>query len=841
MSALPIDALLPAICAAVSPGSTTLLQAPPGAGKTTRVPLALIGALDAQPALPADGQIWMLEPRRLAARSAASRLAASLNDNVGGRIGYSVRGESRRSAATEVEVITDGLFLRRLQADPSLEGVRCLLFDEFHERRRDADLAFALLEEARPLLAPDLAVVVMSATLDLSDLRERLPQATVLESDGRAFPVDTIHQPPRPDESLPQQVLRAIEAHALNLPSRQGALVFLPGLQEIRRCHALLSASASLQDWSIQMLHGQMPLSDQSRALQRCGPDQAGSVILSSAIAESSVTVEGVGLVIDSGLSRQLRYDPNTGMEGLETVPSSVASADQRRGRAGRQGPGTCVRLWSPAEQQRRPAFSPPELQLADPMPLVMELAQWGAGLGDALPWLDPPSPAALQEGQRTLQAMDVVTAEGGLSATGRQLSRLSVHPRLGLLMLEAQRRGCPELGCDLAALLSDRDPLAGRDAGADLGRRLEALDQRRECRQQQQLSRQLRQQLAALNNGDNAGSDSLDARDGIAADLLLCAFPEWLAVQREGQPGRYQLRQGRGAILRPEDPLWGQTALAVARLDLGGRDCRIQLALPLSSASLKALATEQAVWEDSVRWDEAQQRIQARRQLRLGQLVLREEAQPTPSGEHCRALLVQRLEQMGSLRELPWTDRSEQLRCRLELVHRSLGPPWLERSQAHLLASLDSWLGPALENCQSWRDLQGPELEEALWGDMPWAQRQELDRLLPVRITIPSGREATLHYSEDNVVLAVKLQEMFGCLNGPTVLRGQLPVTLDLLSPAGRSLQRTRDLEGFWQGSYHEVRREMRGRYPKHPWPDNPSEAVATAKTKRRLNHPNP
>ena len=300
-------------------------------------------------------------------------------------------------------------------------------------------------------------------------------------------------------------------------------------------------------------------------------------------------------------------------------------------------------------------------------------------------------------------------------------------------------------------------------------------------------------------------------------------------------------MRQGRGAILRPEDPLWGQTALAVARLDLGGRDCRIQLALPLSSASLKALATEQAVWEDSVRWDEAQQRIQARRQLRLGQLVLREEAQPTPSGEHCRALLIQRLEQMGSLRELPWTDRSEQLRCRLELVHRSLGPPWLERSQAHLLASLDSWLGPALEHCQSWRDLQGPELEEALWGDLPWAQRQELDRLLPVRITIPSGREAALHYSDDNVVLAVKLQEMFGCLSGPTVLRGQLPVTLDLLSPAGRSLQRTRDLEGFWQGSYHEVRREMRGRYPKHPWPDNPAEAVATAKTKRRLNHPKP
>lgn len=833
MSALPIDVLLPEIRAALTPGSTTLLQAPPGAGKTTRVPLALIGAVEGVPPAPgASGKIWMLEPRRLAARAAASRLAASLDETVGDRIGYSVRGESRRSANTQVEVITDGLFLRRLQADPSLQGVACVLFDEFHERRRDADLAFALMEEARPLLNPELAVMLMSATLDLSDLRARLPQAAVLESDGRAFPVDTSHQPPRNDESLPRQVLRAIEDHALHLPKGSGVLVFLPGLAEIRRCQDVLGESSSLADWSIQPLHGQMALADQSKALQRCRGDQAGSVILASAIAESSVTVDGVALVIDSGLSRQLRYDPNTGMEGLETVPSSLASADQRRGRAGRQGPGSCIRLWSPAEQQRRPAFSPPDLQLADPLPLVMELAQWGAGRGEQLPWLDPPSAAALAEGQQQLQAMQVVTSSGGLTGLGKQLSRLSVHPRLGLLMLEAQHQGCPALGCDLAALLSDRDPLAGRMAGADLHRRLDALQRDNHCRQQRQLSRQLRQQLKAL----QPSTDATPSTPASAAELLLRAFPDWLALQREGQPGRYQLRQGRGAVLQAGDPLWGTPALAVARLDMGQRDCRIQLALPLSEASLARLTTADGQWRDSLRWDPDQERIQARRQLCLGELVLRDEAQPAPSGARCRALLIQQLEQDGSLRALPWTEPSEQLRCRLELLHRRLGDPWPERSVPALLQSLDHWLGPSLESCQSWRDLESATLEEALWTDLPWSQRQELDRLLPRRLTIPSGRQATLQYSDDAVVLAVKLQEMFGCRSGPTVLNGQLPVTLELLSPAGRSLQRTSDLSGFWRGSYSDVRREMRGRYPKHPWPENPADAVATAKTKRWL-----
>ena len=334
----------------------------------------------------------MIEPRRLAARAAAERLAVSLGEAVGQRVGFAVRGEQRRSAHTQLEVITDGLFLRRLQTDPSLDGVSCVLFDEFHERRRDSDLAFTLLREAAPLLHPELAVMVMSATLDLTDLRQRLPEAVVLSSEGRAHPVETIHQAPRQEEKLPRQVLRALEHHALSLPRGSGVLVFLPGIAEIERCRELLEQTSSLRHWQINPLHGQLPLNQQSAALQRCPGSCDGSVVLASAIAESSITIDGVQLVIDSGLSRQLRFDPNTGMEGLETVPSSQASADQRRGRAGRQGPGQCIRLWSPAEQHRRPGFSPPELQLADPQPILMELAQWGAGLGDDLPWLDPPA-----------------------------------------------------------------------------------------------------------------------------------------------------------------------------------------------------------------------------------------------------------------------------------------------------------------------------------------------------------------------------------------------------------------------------------------------------------------
>ena len=773
-----------------------------------------------------SGRVLMVEPRRLATRAAATRLAESLAEPLGQRIGYAMRGEQKRSAKTQVEVVTDGLFLRRLQADPSLEGVSCVLFDEFHERRKDADLALALLREAAPVLRPDLALILMSATLDLSDLRDRLPQADVLESAGRCYPVDTQYQRARENESLPRQVLRALENHALTLPQGSGALVFLPGLRDIERCQALLNDANALRRWRIAILHGQLPLESQRAALHRCGPEHDGTVILASGIAESSITIDAVRLVVDSGLSRQLRYDPNTGMEGLETVPSSLASAEQRRGRAGRQSPGQCVRLWSPAEQQRRPHFSPPELLLADPQPILMELAQWGAGAGKDLPWLDAPPQGAMQEGLTDLQALGLLQPNGQLSSMGRQLSTLGVHPRLGLLMLEARGRGCSKLGCDLAALLSERDPLAGRDAGCDLEARLIVVGQHRTLRER---SRQLLQQLERL--GPPAPENNTPAN---AAELVLRAFPQWLAQERPGQPGRYLLRQGRGAVLPPQDPLRGSPALAVARVDTGGRDTLIQLALPLDSATLEDLGEREGIWIDSVNWDASRQQVKAERRLQLGDLILRRTPQSAPRPEECQALLLNALHEAGSLEALPWTAFNQQLRQRLSWMHRHYGSPWPPRDRETLLRNTD-WLAPILLGCQSWRDVSPAMLDEALWGDLSWTERQRLDHVLPERIGIPSGRQAKLRYDDEEVVLPVKLQEMFGGKTGPHVLEGHVPVTLELLSPAGRSLQRTRDLEGFWKGSYADVRREMRGRYPKHPWPDDPSQATPTALTKRK------
>ena len=828
MSQFPIDALLARICSEVRPGQTVLLQAPPGAGKTTRVPLALIGALTEGPGVFAGKQkIWMIEPRRLATKAAATRLATSLGEDVGARIGYAVRGEQKRSSRTQVEVITDGLLLRRLQSDPSLDGVGCVIFDEFHERGRDADLALALLREARPLLNPDLALMLMSATLDLSDLRERLPEATVLESPGRCYPVETHHQSPRPDEPLPRQVLRAIEHHALEQPQGSGVLVFLPGLAEIERCRQTLTEAAALQNWRIQVLHGQLPLQQQSSALQRCDPNQDGSIILASAIAESSLTIDGVRLVIDSGLSRQLRYDPNTQMEGLETTASSLASAEQRRGRAGRQCPGSCIRLWSPAEQQRRPQFHPPELLLADPQPVLMELAQWGAGLGEELPWLDPPPAAAMQEGQHGLQQLGLLEQDGRISRRGRLIGGLGVHPRLGMLLLEAHEQGAPQLGCDLAAILSERDPFDRRQIGSDLEARLNSIQRHPSLRT---LSKQLRRQLKRLGPSPQNQGSSVSA-----GDLILAAFPEWLAQERPDQTGRYQLRQGRGAVLLPWDPLQGSPALAVARVDMGDRDTRIQMAVALSQSTLLTIAEQDGHWQDLVSWDPERQRIRAERLLKLGELVVRRTPQPSPAAPLCRSLLIEQLQKNSSLDALPWTDSTHQLRQRLEWMHQQVGSPWPARDLTTLLEQADTWLGPTLEGCLGWGEISTAALEEALWGDLDWSLRQQLDALLPRRVPIPAGRQATLLYTGDEVILAVKLQEMFGCDDGPHVLNGRIPVTLELLSPAGRPLQRTRDLKGFWQGSYQDVRREMRGRYPKHPWPDDPRQALPTARTKRR------
>ncbi len=823
---LPIEPLLPELVQRLQPGGTVLLQAPPGAGKTTRVPLALLEE--------GRGRILMLEPRRLAAKAAAERLASELGEPVGQRVGYRVRLESRVSAATRLEVLTDGLFLRQLQADPSLDGVGCVIFDEFHERRCEADLALALLREARELLMPELRLLVMSATLNLQPLLEQLPEAELLTSEGRSHPVSISHQPARERESLPAQVVRALEAHWLDQKEPgETVLVFLPGQRELRLCHDAIAATGWGHNLELCLLHGNLPLAEQSQAIRRAtGP--SGKVVLATAIAESSLTIEGVGLVIDSGLSRRSRFDPVSGMESLVTVPASLASAEQRAGRAGRLGPGRALRLWSPAEQQRRPAFDPPAVMEADPAPLVLQLAEWGAGLGETLPWLEPPPQAHLQEGQELLHQLGALDASGTLNAHGRQLAGLGVHPRLAQLLLRACELGAAELGCSLAALLCERDPLPQHEAGCDLMRRLDWLrssgrDPRRQ--QLQQLQRQLHRQLP--DSPSPRGPAEPEAV--IAAELLAHAYPERVALERTPGSGRYLTRSGRGAVLHPSDPLVGSPALAIAAADAGLSDARIQLALPLPSSSLNALAQAAGEEQAQVSWDHKQQRIRAERELRLGALVLERRPWPDAPASVLREALLTGLAELG-LEALPWNASSRQLQQRLCLAHRELGAPWPDRSLMALAADPSSWLADQLDGIRSRADLQGINLEEALWSGLPWDARRELDALLPQALPIPSGREARLDYSSGEPVLAAKLQELFGAASTPTVLGGRMPVTVQLLSPAGRPAAITQDLAGFWDGAYREVRKEMRGRYPRHPWPDDPANTPATALTKRAL-----
>lgn len=791
----------------------------------------------------------MLEPRRLAARHAAQRLAAALDEPVGGRVGYSVRLESRTSAATRLEVVTAGLFLRRLQADPALDGVACVIFDEFHERQAEADLALALVRQARSLLRPELRLLVMSATLDLAPLAAELDGAAVISCEGRSHPVAVTYQPPRPDERLERQVLRALEGHWLDEPDPRGtALVFLPGLGELETARRAIEATPWGEELELALLHGQLPLAGQGRAIA-APQGAAGKVVLATSVAESSLTIAAVTLVIDSGLSRRSRFDPATGMDGLVTQPASQASAEQRRGRAGRLGPGRCLRLWSPAEQQRRPAFDPPELLEVDPLPVALQLAEWGSAEDDSLPWLTAPPRRPLEEARGLLQQLGAVDGQGRISGHGRAMARLGLHPRLAHMLLRARQRGWESLATAVAVLLSERDPLDRREAGSDLMRRLDWLRRspgpQGEGRSagrapwtslQSQLLRQLREgRTAAAPVAAPAAIAPGGSDDVRAAQLLAWAYPERLALGRGRGDGRFLMRSGRGAVLPPGDPLAAAEALAIASVDGQGQEARVRLAVALSRSGLEELVAEEVEEETEARWDGTDQRVRCERLRRSGALVLERRPWPDASGELVERALLEGLERLG-LDVLPWCRASRQLQQRLMLAHRHLGAPWPDRSPEQLQQDPGAWLGPHLDGLRSLQDLQQLDLAEILWGDLDWSLRRELDRLLPISQPVPSGRRVPLDYGSGTPVLAVKLQEMFGCLEGPTVLDGRLAVRVELLSPAGRPAAVTSDLAGFWSQGYAEVRRELRGRYPRHPWPEDPRQGVASARTKAAL-----
>jgi ATP-dependent helicase HrpB len=836
-----------------------LLQAPPGAGKTTRVPLALLESLAQERA--GGNRILMLEPRRLAARGAAERLASGLGEGVGQRVGYSVRLESRTSAATGLEVLTVGLYLRRLQADPALEGVACVIFDELHERGAELDLALALTRQARQLLRPDLRLLLMSATLDLEPLLARLDDARLINSVGRSFAVEVLHQAPRPGERLEQQLLRGLERHWLDERGPgETVLVFLPGQREIRDAERAIRSRSWAVDLECCALHGQLPLAVQRRAIAPAATP--GKVVLATSIAESSLTIEGVRLVIDSGLSRISRFDPGTGMDGLITVPASQASAEQRRGRAGRLGPGRCLRLWSAAEQQRRPPFDTPELLQADPLPLALHLAAWGSGMGDDLAWLDPPPRAPLQEARRLLLCLGALDRGGMITRHGRSMAAMGLHPRLAHMLLRARRSRCLELACSLAVLIGERDPLDRREAGSDLLRRLDWLRadpgprsgpearQNSERNQLLRLQAQLLRQVQVLADGGevNDGPDRQgEPEDLVVARLLAWAYPERVALGRSQRDGRFLLRSGRGARLPAEDPLATAEALAIATLDGQGSDARVLLAVPLPRCLLEELAKREGVTESSARWDDRSERVRCERVRRLGALVLERRPWSSPqAGDEVeakegnaeataasRAAMLEGLKRMG-IEALPWCSRSRRLQQRLALAHRHLGAPWPDRDLQTLAKDPAAWLTPWLEGMRSRQDLQALDLIEALWGELPWDHRALLEHLLPENLPMPSGRRVAIDYSSNEPVLAVKLQEMFGANDTPSLLLGRLPLTVQLLSPAGRPAAITRDLAGFWRSGYSEVRRELRGRYPKHPWPEDPLTAVGPTAVSR-------
>jgi ATP-dependent helicase HrpB len=791
----------------------------------------------------------MIEPRRLAARAAAHRLAKGLGEEVGQTVGYVVRLDARTSASTRLEVVTAGIFLRRLQADPGLEGVAGVILDEFHERAGDAELALALLRQARSLLRPDLRLVVMSATLDLEPLAAALDDAHVLTSAGRSHPVEILHQRPRPQERLEHQVLRGLETHWLPLRGEaETALVFLPGQREIRACQRVLSGCSWGGEVECLPLHGHLPLEAQSRAIAP-SRSAAGKVVLATSIAESSLTIEGVRLVIDSGLCRRNRFDPGTGMDALVTEPASLASIEQRRGRAGRLAPGRCLRLWSASERQRRPAFPAPELLSSDPLPLALQLAAWGSPMGEDLPWLEAPSGSALGQARELLDQLGALEAGGSLSAHGRSMAALGLHPRLGHMLLRAAAEGHLTLGSSLAVLLSERDPLAPAEAGCDLLRRLAWLEEsddrsggpRQQLRRlRSHLERQVREAVAAGSGRPSRpppGGERDTPQALTAARLLSWAYPERIALRRSGQAGRFLLRSGRGACLPAGDPLAAADAIAVAHLDGEGSDALVRLALELPASLLEELGDRAGTRVEMAHWDPVAERVRCERQLRLGALLLRRDPWPEAGQEAVRGALREGLRQMG-LDALPWDRRSRQLQARLDLARAHLAPPWPDRSPQALREDPAAWLGEHLAGLRSRRDLERLDLCEALWGELAWdwQRRRELDELLPERLPIPSGRQAPIDYGEGHPVLAVKLQELFGLRTTPTLLQGRLPLTIHLLSPAGRPVAITQDLAGFWREGYAAVRRDLRGRYPRHPWPEDPDRASPTALTQARL-----
>ena len=818
----PIQALLPQVRSSLAAHPRLVLEAPPGAGKTTQVPLALLDEdwLEGR-------TIIMLEPRRVAARAAATFMAQQLGEAAGETVGYRIRFENKISARTRVEVVTEGILTRMIQDDPMLEGVGAILFDEFHERHLSADLGLALALDVQAQLREDLRIVVMSATLDGEKLA-RFLEAPRLSSEGRSYPVEIDHFPARRDESLELQTRRAIE-HALQAHPGD-VLVFLPGQREIAKVEAALSLSAETR---VLPLHGELPVEKQSEALQ---PDPQGRrrVVLATNVAESSVTLPGVRVVIDAGLAREPRYDPNSGFARLEVVNISRASADQRAGRAGRVAEGWAYRLWPQSqrlEPQRRPEIA--QVELAS---LALELAAWGS---DALRFVDPPPPGALAAARDLLRRVGGLSESNAITSLGKRMLALGTHPRLAAMLLSARSQEDRALACDLAALVEARDPL--RSGGDALAARWRALAAFRGGRAPSDANRsglavidaaakQWRRRIRV----DAAPPATIEAHR--LGDLLLHAFPDRIAHQHSTDPRRYQLANGRMARLFDDSALFGEPWLVASELRYEAKDALIQRAAPLDEKFLRGEFPGRFVNEDAVRWDASRRALVAQRESRFDQIVLESKPAGRVDPERAAAALTDAVRELG-LSALSWSESLQQWRERVRCLREWMPDLALpDLSDEALLASLDEWLLPAFSGRTRLDALDEEALADALKSSLDWSLRQRIDQLAPTRMTVPSGMERRIEYTHgQSPVLAVKLQELFGLADTPRIADGRIPLTLHLLSPGGRPLQVTQDLRGFWERTYPEVKKEMKGRYPRHPWPDDPWSAKATHRAKPR------
>jgi ATP-dependent helicase HrpB len=842
-SGLPIDEALEPLRAALASGRNAVLAAPPGAGKSTVVPLALLDEPWAR-----GKRILMLEPRRLAARAVAMRMAATLGEAAGDTVGYRMRLETRVSQRTRIEVVTEGVFTRMLQSDPALEGVAAVLFDEFHERNLNADIGLALALDAQRHVAPDLRLLAMSATLDGAKVAELLGGAPVIATSGRAYPVETHYVgkglPPLPGPGTEPVDAAAARAAVHALREWPGdLLLFLPGAGEIRRTLARLLEADLGNDVDVLPLYGELAAGEQDAAL---APARAGrrKIVLATNIAETSLTIDGVRVVVDSGLERRSVFDPASGMSRLETQRISRASAEQRAGRAGRTAPGACYRLWGEGAERALAAYAPAEILNADLAPLALDLAVWGTGAGE-LRWLDAPPAATLASAHDLLRRLGALDAAGRATAHGRAMHDLGSHPRLAHMLLAAREHGAEAAAAELAALLSERDLLRGAArAGArdsDVRTRIDALRRGHggeHAVDRGTLERVRRAERTFLKQVGTRGKRPVSAP--LAPGVLLAfAYPDRVARRRPGGEARYQLANGRGASFAEPESIAREEFVVAVDLDDRGRDARIQLAAPLDREDLFEHLAEHLVRDDEVGWDPRTETVTARRVVRLGELVVEEKPLQEPPAGAAAAAMIEGLRSLG-LAALPWDDASRDFAARSEFV-RALGRgdvgDWPDLSEGALASDL-AWLEPFLEGVTRRAHLDRVPLAAALRARLTREQERRLDELAPTHVALPTGTRAKIDYLDDNAPCAsMRMQEVFGLAATPRIADGAVPLTFKLLSPAHRSLQVTRDLASFWRNAYADVRKDMRGRYPRHYWPENPLEAEPTKRAKPRPN----